>query len=466
MKEFLDQDFLLETETAKLLFHKYAENKPIIDFHNHLNPQEIYEDGCFSNLGQAWLAGDHYKWRAMRAAGVPEERVTGAAEDKEKYDSYAAILPQLFGNPQYHWTHLELQRYFGICTPLSVSTADAIYAQATAALQTGDYSVRNLLARMNVKQLCTTDDPADDLHYHQLLQKEESRFFVRPTFRPERAMKIAAPDYPAYLQRLGAAAGLEIHTYQDLKMALAARIRFFRETGCKASDHSLEGCIYAATSEEEAAAAFAKRLAGSPLTKEEETKFRSAVMVFLAKEYHKADWVMQLHIGALRNNSSRRFASLGADCGFDSADDISYAAPLAALLNEADKTNELPKTILYNLNGRDTEMLASMAGNFFDGTTPGKVQLGAAWWFCDTKSGMERQLNAYAESGALAQFVGMVTDSRSFLSFPRHEYFRRILCNWIGNKVENGEYPFDEELLGNLVERISYQNALDFFQMN
>lgn len=465
MKEFLDRDFLLETETAKLLFHRYAEEKPIIDFHNHLSAKEIYEDFCYDNLGEVWLAGDHYKWRAMRLAGIPEEQVTGKADFKEKYKAFAEIMPQLFGNPLYHWTHLELQRYFDIQTPLSAETAEAIYAEASAKLRTKDFSVRNLLARMNVKQLCTTDDPADDLHYHQLLQKEETRFFVRPTFRPERAMGIGKPDYLEYMGKLGLAAGRKIQTYQDLKEVLSERIRFFKDNGCRASDHSLEGCLFLPATEDEVASIFAKRLQNGTLTAEEVGKFRGAVMVFLAKEYKKVGWVMQLHIGALRNNSTRRFLTLGADAGFDSADDLTYAAQLASLLNEADKTDELPKTILYNLNGRDTEMLASMMGNFADGSIPGKIQLGAAWWFCDTKAGMERQLNCFAENSALAQFVGMVTDSRSYLSFPRHEYFRRILCNFLGTKIENGEYPFDEAYLGELVERISYQNAEAFFEM-
>lgn len=466
MKKFMDEDFLLETEAAKVLFHNYAEGKPIVDFHNHLNVREIYEDQNYSDLAEVWLGGDHYKWRAMRGNGISEDYITGKnTSGREKYDKWSETVPNLFGNPLYHWTHLEIQRYFGIEDTLSPKTADAIWDKANELLATEKYSTRELLVQMNVTELCTTDDPADTLEWHIKLQEEEKRFTARPTFRPENAMGIQKPGFIEYMHRLSEASGTDIKTYDDLKEALRKRIAFFNEHGCRISDHSLEGSIYKPASEAELAAIFEKRMTGDELSCDEITKFRGGILVYLAKEYNKVNWVMQLHIGAIRNNSTRMFEKIGVDAGFDSEDDFNYAAELSALLDAADYTGELPKTILYNLNPKDIEMLGSMLGNFQDGSVPGKIQLGSGWWFCDHKTGMERQMETLCNYGVFAHFVGMVTDSRSFLSFPRHEYFRRILCNFIGKKVENGEYPWDEEYLGKMVENICYKNALNYLNI-
>ncbi len=461
MKEFMDQDFLLESETAKILYHKYAAKQPIVDFHNHLNIQEIYEDKTYSDIAEVWLGGDHYKWRAMRGHGIDERYITGDASGHDKFLAWADTMPNLFGNPLYHWTHLELQRYFDITTPLSKRSAEEIWTLCNERLADG-FSARELLVRMNVKELCTTDDPADDLHYHELLQAEEKRFTARPTYRPEQAMAIQKAGFIDYLKRLSEAAGIAITSYDTLCQALAKRVDYFVERGCRISDHSLEGSIYAPATKEELETIFAKRVSGEELTPLEVTKFRGNLLVFLAGEYHRVGWAMQLHIGAMRNNSTRRFKSIGVDSGFDSEDDFSYASELSRLLDACDVEGRLPRTILYNLNPKDNEMLCSMLGNFQDATCPGKIQFGAAWWFCDHKDGMERQMQALADYGVFSHFVGMVTDSRSFLSFPRHEYFRRILCNFVGQKVEAGEYPWDEEFLGQMIEDICAGNALRY----
>ena len=462
MKTFMGKNFLLDTETAKTLYHEHAARMPIIDYHNHLSPREIYEDLQYANLSQVWLGGDHYKWRALRANGVPEEGITGDAPAREKFENWAKTVPALFHNPLYHWTHLELQRYFDIEEPLSPKTMDHVWEVCNAKLNTKDFSTRSLLRKMNVEALCTTDDPKDDLFYHKAL-KNEFEIKVLPTFRPENAMGVEKPGFASYLKELGETVGYEIQNIQDLTAALGARIDYFDQIGCRISDHSLGGELYAPASEEEADAILKMGLAGQPLSQEELRQYKGFLLLFLGREYHKKGWAMQLHIGALRNNSSRRFEKLGADTGFDSMDDFSYAPQLSALLNALDREEQLPKTVLYCLNPKDYDMLASMAGNFQGPEARGKVQFGAAWWFCDHKAGMEQQLESLSHTGVLANFIGMLTDSRSFLSFPRHEYFRRILCAFIGSRVENGEYPPDMEYLGHMVENICYYNAKEYF---
>lgn len=466
MKPFMDDDFLLQTQTARTLFHEHAMKMPIIDYHNHLNPQEIYEDFCYDNMAQVWLGADHYKWRALRANGVPEELVTGNGDPFKKFLAWADTVQNCIGNPLYHWTHLELQRYFHITETLSPATAKDIWETCNAKLKEKTYSVRNLLRMQNVKVLCTTDDPADDLKYHRLLAKECPDIRVLPTFRPERALGIDKPDFADYLKKLAAVCEKdEINSIEDLISCLTKRLAFFKENGCVVSDHSLEGIFYVACDKDKADSLLKKRMTGVSLTEEECGMYRGYVLTELGKAYAKEDLAMQLHIGALRSNSKRMFRLVGPDTGFDSLHDFNYAPQLSALLNAMDESNELPKTILYYLNPKDAEMLAAMAGNFQgnDKGIRGKVQLGSAWWFCDHKNGMEHQLDTLADTGLLSCFVGMLTDSRSFLSYPRHEYFRRILCNKIGNLVENGEYPCDMDYLGKLVEDICYNNAVDYF---
>ena len=462
MKAFLDEDFLLQNDTAKTLYHKYAETMPIIDYHNHLSPKEIYEDKTYENIAKVWLDADHYKWRAMRSAGVPEKNITGDGTSYEKFYAWASCVPQLFGNPLYHWTALELKRYFGIDTPLSSKNAKEVYEECNKKLKTSKYSVRELIVRMHVKELCTTDDPADSLEYHTKLRNEEKRFVIRPTFRPEKAMNIGKAEYKSYIEKLSEIAEVRIFDFDSLLFALTKRLDFFCETGCRITDHSLEGGIYRKTKKEEVDEILKNRLAGQEVSTEDEIKFKGFLLIQLAKEYQKRNLVMQLHIGAMRNNASRMYEALGADAGFDSQDDFSFARELSALLNEADKEQKLPKTILYCLNPKDTQMLASMIGNFQDGSCPGKLQLGPAWWFLDHKSGMEAQMQALMEYGVFGTFIGMLTDSRSFLSFSRHEYFRRILCNMIGERVEAGEYPYDEAFLGKMVENICYNNIKNY----
>ncbi len=462
MKAFLDEDFLLQNDTAKVLYHSYAEKMPIIDYHNHLCVKEIYEDQNYDSITEVWLGGDHYKWRAMRSAGVSEKNITGEGEPYEKFLSWASTVPELFGNPLHHWTALELKRYFDIDAPLSEKNAKEVYDKCNEKLKQKDFSVRELIVRMNVKELCTTDDPADSLEYHKKLKEEETRFRVRPTFRPEKAMSIGKDGYEEYLDKLSEAAGVEICDFDSLLLALTKRLDYFCEVGCRITDHSLEGGIYRNSSKEEANEILKKRLAGVEISTEDEIKFKGYLLGTLAKEYHKRNLVMQLHIGAMRNNSTRMFEALGVDAGFDSQDDFSYARELSALLNEADKEGKLPKTILYCLNSKDMPMLASMMGNFQDGSCPGKIQLGPAWWFLDHKSGMELQMQTLMEYGVFGTFIGMLTDSRSFLSFSRHEYFRRILCNMMGERVEAGEYPWNEEFLGRMVQNICYNNIKQY----
>lgn len=463
MKNFMDSDFLLQTDTAKMLYHDAAETMPIFDYHNHLNQKAILEDSQMDNLTQVWLGGDHYKWRAMRAMGVPEELITGNGSDYDKFLAWARTIENSIGNPLYHWTHLELQRYFGITAPLSEATAKQIWDSANEQMRSKEFSVRNLILRQNVKYMCTTDDPADDLEAHKALKNENFGCTVLPTFRPEKAMAIEKPGYTDYIAKLSEVSGVDIKNVDDLMKALEKRMDYFISVGCVVTDHSLEGCFYQPATVEDVDRVMKKRLEGEELTAAECGMYKGYVMIALGKMYARKNIVMQLHIGALRNNSSRQLAAIGVDSGFDSMDDIKYASYLSTMLNEMDKENLLPKTVLYSLNPNDNEMLASMAGNFQGGGIRGKMQFGTAWWFNDHKPGMEAQLTVLSSIGLLSPFIGMLTDSRSFLSFPRHEYFRRILCNVVGNWVENGEYPNHPDFLKEMINNISYNNAYNYF---
>ena len=464
MKPFLSDDFLLQTETARTLYHQHAAPQPIIDYHCHLPPDQIAQNRQFDNITQIWLYGDHYKWRAMRANGVNERYVTGDASDWEKFEKWAETVPYTVRNPLYHWTHLELRRYFGITELLNKDSARRIYDQCNALLQTPEYSVQGLLRKMNVVTVCTTDDPADSLEHHQALASHDFGTRILPTFRPDKAMTPEAADYRQYLEKLGAAAGVEIRSYADLLAALRQRHDFFASLGGRLSDHGLEQIYATDYTEAEVAAIFEKALASQPLSALEIEQFKSAILVELAIMDWEKGWTQQFHLGALRNNNTRALRELGPDTGWDSIGDFSQARALSRFLDTLDNQNKLAKTILYNLNPADNDLIATMIGNFQDGSVAGKIQFGSGWWFLDQKDGMEKQLNALSSMGLLSQFVGMLTDSRSFLSFPRHEYFRRILCNLLGRDVENGELPAEElPWLGQLVERISYGNARDYF---
>jgi glucuronate isomerase len=464
MKAFLDQDFLLQSPTAQTLYHQYAAAMPIIDYHNHLVPQQIADDHQFENITQAWLYGDHYKWRAMRAHGVDEKYITGNASDEEKFMKWAETVPYTMRNPLYHWTHLELQRYFGVTEVLNSASAKRIYDHCAALLKTPEYSVKNLLLKMNVKVLCTTDDPIDDLGYHKQIKASGYAIKVLPTFRPDKAMAVDdIATFNAYVKSLAQVVGYGIQDLSTYKKAIGERHDYFHACGGRLSDHGLEHIYAEDYTEEQIAKIFGQLISGANVSDHEKWQFKSAMLVYFAHLDHAKGWTQQFHLGALRNNNARLLGSLGPDTGFDSIGDFEQAKPLSKFLNHLDSTNQLAKTILYNLNPGDNELLATMTGNFQDGTIVGKMQFGSGWWFLDQKDGMERQINALSNMGLLSHFVGMLTDSRSFLSFPRHEYFRRILCNLMGQDVENGELPADMEWLGKLVKDISYTNASEFF---
>ena len=464
MKAFLDQDFLLQSATAQTLYHQYAAAMPIIDYHNHLVPQQIADDHQFDNITQAWLYGDHYKWRAMRAHGVDEKYITGNASDEEKFMKWAETVPYTMRNPLYHWTHLELQRYFGVTEVLNSASAKRIYDHCAALLKTPEYSVKNLLLKMNVKVLCTTDDPIDDLGYHKQIKASGYAIKVLPTFRPDKAMAVDdVATFNAYVKSLAQVVGYGIQDLSTYKKAIGERHDYFHACGGRLSDHGLEHIYAEDYTEEQIAKIFGQLVSGANVSDHEKWQFKSAMLVYFAHLDHAKGWTQQFHLGALRNNNARLLGSLGPDTGFDSIGDFEQAKPLSKFLNHLDSTNQLAKTILYNLNPGDNELLATMTGNFQDGTIVGKMQFGSSWWFLDQKDGMESQINALSNMGLLSHFVGMLTDSRSFLSFPRHEYFRRILCNLMGQDVENGELPADIEWLGKLVKDISYTNASEFF---
>ena len=464
MKDFLDEDFLLTNKTARHLYHDYAAAQPIIDYHCHLPVKDIAEDHRFRDLQEIWLAGDHYKWRAMRTNGIDERYCTGDAPPREKFDKWAGTVPYTMRNPLYHWTHLELKRYFGITDLLSPATAGAIWEKANDMLQQPDFSCRSLLTKMNVEVVCTTDDPADSLQYHEQLQEEFSEVKVYPAFRPDKAMAVDDPEsYNAYLDRLSEAAAMEIASYGDLLEALKKRHDFFDAHGCRLSDHGIDTFYAEDYTDKEVEKIFHRIRSGKELDTLSIKKIKTALLTEFAVMDHEKGWVQQYHYGALRNNNRLMYERLGPDTGFDSIDDIPAARNMSRFLDRLAYRQRLTKTILYNLNPADNEMVATMAGNFQDGTVAGKIQFGAAWWFLDQKEGMERQLNALSALGLLSRFVGMLTDSRSFMSYPRHEYFRRILCNLIGSDVEEGLLPNDMEWLGKMVENISYFNAKEYF---
>ncbi len=467
MKKFMDKDFLLETDTAKELFHNYAEVVPVLDYHCHINPQEIYEDRKFDNIAQVWLGGDHYKWRQMRSNGIDEYYITGDASDWEKFEKYAQTLDKAIGNPLYHWSHLELQRFFDYDGVLSSKTAKEVWDLCNEKLSHDDMSVRNLIKKANVTLICTTDDPIDDLKWHKLI-KEDDSFDVQvlPAWRPDKAVNINKPDFMEYVGKLADAAQMEINTFEDLKKALANRMDFFAENGCSVADHGLDYVMYVPASDDEIEAIFAKKKNGEELTNEEVVKFKTAIMLFLAKENKNHNWVMQLHYGCKRDNNTVMFDKLGPDTGYDCISNEAPGSQLADFLNAVNMDGGLPKTIIYSLNPGDDELIGTILGCFQNSDAIGKIQQGSAWWFNDNKTGMQKQMTSLANLGLLGNFVGMLTDSRSFLSYPRHEYFRRIMCNLIGGWVENGEFPYDMDLLAPIVKGISYNNAIDYFNFD
>jgi glucuronate isomerase len=462
MKQFMDEDFLLETPTARMLYQSYAKDMPIYDYHCHLQPKEIWENQKYENITQVWLGGDHYKWRMMRAMGVDEKDITGDGSDYDKFQAWAKTLPQCIGNPLYHWTHLELQRFFDITDTLSSKTADKVWKTINDKLQGEGFRPRDFIEKSNVAVICTTDDPVDDLKYHKLIAEEGAlKTKVLPTFRPDKAVEINKDGFADYIGTLSKASGTEITNVQQVCKALAARMEFFHDMGCRLSDHGIEMVPYCETSAEEVDAIFKKALSGQKVSLEEEAKYKTAVLVFCGKQYARLGWVMQIHMNAIRNNNTRMFEKLGPDTGYDSIYDQPLTLGLSKFLNELDREDQLPKVILYSLNPNDNAVLVSMMGNF-QGGIPGKLQLGSAWWFNDHKDGMEQQMRDLANMGVFGQFVGMLTDSRSFLSYPRHEYFRRILCNLMGNWVESGQYPCDWDVLGGMVRGICYENIRNY----
>ena len=464
MKKFLDKDFLLETETAKHLFHEYAENMPIIDYHCHLNPKEIYEDIRYNNITEVWLGGDHYKWRQMRSNGVEEKYITGDASDKDKFIKWAETLEMAIGNPLYHWSHLELKKYFGYEGHLSGETAEEVWELCNDKLKNGGLSARKLIEASNVDVICTTDDPADSLEWHKKIKEDDFSVRVLPTWRPDKALHIEKDGFSDYLKTLSEVSGVKITDFDSLIEALKIRMDFFIENGCKVSDHGLEYIMYEAYADNEVNEILKKKLNGKPLSETEERKFKTAFMVAMGKEYAKKNLVMQLHYGVIRDLNKRIFNALGADAGIDAVNNYSSSVETGKYLNALAEENLLPKTVIYPLNSSDFDTVGTVIGCFQDSGAVGKIQHGSGWWFNDHKSGMINQMTSLANLGLLGNFIGMLTDSRSFLSYTRHEYFRRIMCNLIGNLVENGEYPEDEKSLKKIVEGISYKNAKRYFE--
>ncbi len=464
MKTFLDQNFLLHNKTAERLYHDYAAEMPIIDYHCHLDPAQIAGNINFESLTEIWLKGDHYKWRAMRANGVHEDYITGQKTDREKFEQWAATVPYTLRNPLYHWTHLELQRYFDVNELLSSKTSEVIYKDCTQKLHLPEYNVQNLIAKMNVEVICTTDDPIDSLEHHQIIKNSGWKVKVYPAFRPDKAMNADDSDVlNEYIDKLQLVSDTSISSYEQYLAALKKRHDYFAENGCTVSDHGLEQLYAEDYTDQEISGIFDKIRTGKMLQAIEVLKFKSALLYEFALWDHQKGWVQQYHLGALRNNNARAYREIGPDSGYDSIGDFSQAKALSKFLNKLDSTDQLAKTIIYNLNPADNELIAAMTGNFNDGTIAGKIQFGSAWWFLDQKDGMTRQLNALSSMGLLSRLVGMLTDSRSFLSYPRHEYFRRILCNLFGQDIENGELPGDVEWTGKIVRDICYYNAKNYF---
>ena len=467
MKPFMDKDFMLNTETAKVLYHDFAENMPIVDYHCHISPQDIAQDRQFTDITQVWLGGDHYKWRQMRSNGIEEAFITGDAPAREKFQKWAETLEKLIGNPLYHWSHLELQRYFGYYGHLNSETAEEVWRLCNEKLKDPQMSVRGLIRQSGVTLLCTTDDPADSLEWHDKI-REDDTFDVQvlPAWRPDKAVNVDAPAFPDYIRRLETAAGVTVRTFDDLKTALRNRMEFFHKRGCLVSDHGLDYVMYAPVCDPEVEAIFQKGLHGEPLTSAEAAGYKTALMLFLGREYHRLGWVMQLHYGCKRDNNAYMFQQLGPDTGFDCINNHAPSAQMADFLNALSATNQIPKTIIYSLNPNDDASIGTILGCFQDPSAAGKLQQGSAWWFNDHKQGMTAQMTSLANLGCLGNFIGMLTDSRSFLSYTRHEYFRRIMCELLGGWVENGEYPNDQKALKKIVEGICYNNAVKYFGFN
>ena len=458
MKQFMDKDFLLSTESARMLYHDFAEKMPVLDYHCHINPQDIT---------QVWLGGDHYKWRQMRSNGVEEKYITGDASDREKFQKWAETLPKLIGNPLYHWSHLELQKYFGYTGYLNGDTAEEVWNLCNAKLQEDSMSVRNIIRQSNVTLICTTDDPVDSLEWHKKIAADTTfDVQVLPAWRPDKAMNVEKPTFAAYMAQLSEVSGVKVTDFASLKEALKNRMAYFAENGCCVSDHALEYVMYVPATDAEVDAVMAKGLAGQPVSKEEELQYKTAFMLFVAREYNRMGWIMQLHYGCKRDNNAFMFEKLGADTGFDCINNYAPSAQMADFLNALSAGNEIPKTIIYSLNPNDNASIGTIIGCFQDTAAAGKIQQGSAWWFNDHKVGMTEQMTSLANLGCLGNFLGTLTDSRSFLSYTRHEYFRRIMCELIGGWVENGEYPADMKALKEIVEGISYNNAVKYFGFN
>ena len=467
MKQFMDKDFLLSTDMAKTLYHQYAETMPVLDYHCHINPQEIYEDRKFDNITQVWLGSDHYKWRQMRTNGVDEKYVTGDGSDREKFQAWAETMPKLIGNPLYHWSHLELRRYFGYDGYLNGDTAEEVWNLCNAKLQEDSMTVRGLIKQSGVTLICTTDDPVDTLEWHQKIAADDTfDVQVLPAWRPDKAMNVEKPTFAPYIAQLSQVSGIAVTDLASLKDALKNRMEYFAANGCSVSDHALEYVMYAPASDEEVDAILKKGLKGEAISKEEELKYKTAFMLFVAKQYAKMNWVMQIHYGCKRDNNAYMFEKLGADTGYDCINNYAPSAQMADFLNELSATGDIPKTILYSLNPNDNASIGTIIGCFQGPGCAGKIQQGSAWWFNDHIHGMTEQMISLANLGLLGNFVGMLTDSRSFLSYTRHDYFRRILCNLIGGWVENGEYPDDEKALKRIVQGICYNNAVKYFGFN
>lgn len=464
MKAFMDENFLLSTETAQRLFHSYAETMPVLDYHCHISPEEIATDRRFENITQVWLGGDHYKWRFMRSCGVDEAYITGNASDRDKFFKWAEVLGKAIGNPLYHWSHLELQRYFNYHKPLSQNTASEVWELCNKKLAEKDMSARGLIRKSNVTLICTTDDPIDSLCYHKAIAEDQSfSVQVLPAWRPDRSIAIEKPDFAAYMEQLSSVSHIGINSFPALCKALKVRLDFFDSMGCVVSDHGLDYVMYAPATEQQADIILKKRLSGAALSQEEILRFKTMLLLFLGREYARRGWVMQLHYGVKRNNNTRLFQTIGADTGYDCIGDQAPAGELADFLNALECTDELPKTILYSLSPNDNAAIETIMGCFQNSQAVSKLQHGSAWWFNDHRPGMEAHLRSLASLGNLSGFVGMLTDSRSFLSYTRHEYFRRILCEYIGTLVENGEFADDEQILSDLVKDISYRNAVAYF---